>query len=304
MRIAIVGVGGVGGYFGAKLAHHYASHRDTQVIFIARGEHLERIEEDGLEVGTVEGDYRVKPDGATDNPKDLGVLDLILLAVKGYDLESGARLIIQNLGDQSVVIPLLNGVDNAERLRSLLPGGRILNGCVYVSAHLLKPGVVQQVGGPCRLLFGPEDGETEAFRDIEKILQDAGIKAELQSDIRAAVWEKYMFISPFACVSSLYNRPLGGILEFGETRDLLRGLMRELESVCDGQGVQVPENIVEISMEKASQFPYETKSSMQLDCEKGKNTELDLFAGYVVNSGAALGIDVPLYRMAYEKLKK
>jgi len=142
MRIAIVGIGGIGGYFGGKLALHYASHETIQVIFIARGEHLEKMKEKGLKVITVEGEFVAKPAIATDDPKDVGSLDLVIFAVKGYDLEPSARMVAPNLNPQSVVIPLLNGVASTETLRAVLPQSRILNGCVYISTHRVEPGVV------------------------------------------------------------------------------------------------------------------------------------------------------------------
>ncbi|MFH1480857.1 MAG: 2-dehydropantoate 2-reductase [Pseudomonadota bacterium] len=304
MRIAIVGVGGIGGYFGGKLALHYASHETIQVIFIARGGHLEKIKEKGLKIITVEGEFVAKPAIATDDPKDVGSLDLVIFAVKGYDLEPSARMVTPNLNPQSVVIPLLNGVASTETLRAVLPQSRILNGCVYISTHRVEPGVVHQVGGPCLLLFGPEDGGVDAYGGIEKTLKDAGIKAELRSDIKVAVWEKYIFVSPMASVTSLYRKTLGDMLRDNESRNLFEGLTRELKMVSDAKGILLPPNIVEISMGKASNFPYETKSSMQLDFEKGNKTELDIFTGYVIKASDALGIEVPLYRMVYEKLKR
>ena len=155
MKIAVVGLGGVGGYFGGKIARKYAGSPEHGVVFIARGAHLAAIRRDGLLLKTVEEEFRVKPDLATDNPSEAGRCDLILFSVKEYDLEAAATALIPLLHEKTIVLPVLNGVDIAERLRSILPRGVVLSGCVYISAFIEAPGVVRQVGGACRLLFGP-----------------------------------------------------------------------------------------------------------------------------------------------------
>ncbi len=304
MNIAVLGLGGVGGFFGGKLAYHYSSTKDVQVAFIARGEHLKKIIKQGLRVITVDGNFVANPDKATDDPEKLGAIDLILFCVKGYDLESGARAAVKNLGKQSVAIPLLNGVDNAARLTSLLPDCQVLNGCVYLSSQIVEPGVVQQVGGPGQLLFGPKDGNTRPFAGVEQLLREAGIRAELKPNIDEIVWEKYIFISPMAGATSLFVEPLGVILEKEDYRELLMGLIREVVQLAREKGVGIAEDIVERTIKTASSFPPQTKSSMQLDFEKGKRTELETLVGYVVKAAQDLDLDLPHYRMVYSKLRQ
>ena len=304
MRIAVVGIGGVGGYYGGKLARHYHSQEDVEVIFVARGEHLRRIRENGLKLIHAEGEFLAKPDLATDDPAALGKMDLVIFSVKGYDLESAAKQMGDNIGEKTAVLPLLNGVDNAEKLKALLPGGRILNGCVYLSAFIEAPGVVRQAGGSCKLFFGPEGGSTEAFRPIEKILGQATIDALLVENILEVVWEKYLFLSPIAGVTSLYREPFGPVMADKEKSDLLLGLMGEVKKAADAEGVRLPQDIVERSRDMAAGFPPETKSSMQLDFERGKRTELESLAGYIVRKGPGLGLEVPLHNMVYSRLTK
>ena len=152
MKIAVMGVGGVGGYYGTLLARHYAESRDIEVIFIARGRHLEAIRTNGLKMLSQEGEFTVRPALVTDNPVEFGPVDILLLCTKGYDLEDSARLVSPCVDANSVVISLLNGVNNPERLRAVLHKGKILNGCVYLSTHILRPGVIQQIGGSGKLL--------------------------------------------------------------------------------------------------------------------------------------------------------
>ena len=198
MKIAIVGLGGVGGYFGGKIAKKYAGSAEHQVVFVARGAHLAAIRRDGLLLKAVEGDFRVRPDLATDNPTEAGQCDLVLFCVKEYDLETAAAALVPLLHEKTVVLPVLNGVDIAERLRSLLPRGVVLSGCVYISAFIEAPGIVRQVGGTCQLLFGPDEGQAERYRLLETLLKEAGIKAELSASIAVPLWSKYLFVSPMA----------------------------------------------------------------------------------------------------------
>jgi len=304
MKIAIAGIGGVGGYYGGKLARFYHARDDVAVYFMARGEHLRKIRKHGLKLIHAEGEFIARPDRATDQPVELGGADLLIFAVKAYDLESAAEQLVPYTGNETVVLSLLNGVDHAEKLKRLFPGRRILNGCVYLSAFIESPGVVKQVGGSCKLFFGPEEGSTEAFRLLEKMFRDAGIQAALVENIQAVVWEKYLFLSSIAGVTSLYGEAFGAVMADKEKRDLLRGLMQEVEQVAASKGIRLPEDIVDRAMKTIEGFPGQTKSSMQLDFEKGRKTELESLPGYIVREAPGLGLDVPLHKRVYVRLIK
>lgn len=304
MNIAVVGIGGVGGYYGGKLARRYAGQRDFQVTFIARGEHLREIRERGLQQITEEGTFTAVPDRATDDAARCGVFDLILFCVKTYDLEESARLLNENIDERTLAISLLNGVDNAERLRVVLPQADVLNGCVYIGAQMVHPGVVRQAGGSCKLFFGPENGGNHDYRMIERLLRDAGIKAEYREDIKTVVWEKYLFVSPLASATTYLNMTMGEFVEHGESRRLLEGLLDEVELIARAQHVSLPEDIHKISLEKISLFPYEAKSSMQMDFEKGNRTEVETFTGYIVRFAKNHGISTPFHEEVYNYLLK
>jgi len=304
MNIAIVGIGGVGGYYGGCLARRYEAGEEHRVSFVARGEHLKKIREKGLKVMTTEGEFTARPAMATDRPEDLGPLDLVIVTVKGYDLDGAARALAGVTGKSTVVIPLQNGVDNADRLRALLPETRVLNGTVYISSRIVEPGVVQQLGGACSLLFGPEREPVDPYREIESLFREAGIKAVLSETIAVEVWKKFLFISPVAGATALFGKSLGGVLEDREAFSLLEGMMNEVDRVARARGIALPGDAVSQAMETVARFPYETKTSFQVDVEKGRKTEIETLLGYVVRGGKALGIDTPHTQRTYEALLK
>jgi 2-dehydropantoate 2-reductase len=302
MRVAVVGLGGVGGYFGGKLAGKYAGTPEHRVAFIARGAHLAAIRREGLLLRTVEGEYRVRPDIATASPAEAGSCDLVLFAVKEYDLEKAAAEIAPLLRADTTLLPVLNGVDIAERLRAIVPRGVVLSGLVYISAFVEAPGVVRQVGGSCQLVFGPDDGKSDQYRPLEGLLRGAGIKAELSNDIAVPLWTKYLFVSPMAGVTSLKRLNFGDVMADGEARAMVRGLMAEVERLARAKGINLPPDSVERGIATVERFPPATKSSLQLDFEKEKRTELELFIGFAVRAGRALGVPMPLHEELYAGL--
>ncbi len=306
MKIVVVGLGGIGGYYGGRLASCYESEKKHSIYFIARGNHLKEIIQNGLLLKTPHDTITCRPALATDNPDDLGLLDLILFCTKEYDLEESASLCRNTLHSDTVIIPLLNGVDNTERLRAVLPGENILNGCVYISSHIEKPGVVYQTGGSCKLFFGSEinNPNMEIYKEIEKIFQDAGIDAVLSDNIATDVWSKFIFVSPFAGLTTMLQQPFGAILENADSRKMLEDMMHELISIAQALHIFLPDNLLATALHTAALFPYDTKSSMQLDFENKKHTELKTLIGYPVTCGKQIGIHTPLYESVYSALLK
>jgi 2-dehydropantoate 2-reductase len=302
MKIAVVGLGGVGGYFGGKLAGKYAGSPEHTVVFIVRGANLAAIRREGLLLKTVEGIFRVMPDLATDRPAEAGSCDLVFFCVKEYDLETAAAGLDPLLHENTVILPVLNGVDIAERLRSIIPRGRVLSGCVYISSFIEAPGVVRQVGGTCQLVFGPDDGRAEAYRPLETFLKKGEIKADLSANIAVPLWTKYLFVSPMAGVTSLMGLCFGDVMADEKGRAMVRGLMAEIAHLAGAKGITLPMDSVESAIAKIERFPPETKSSMQLDYEKGGKTELELFIGFAVRAGRPLGVPMPLHEELYAAL--
>jgi 2-dehydropantoate 2-reductase len=304
MKIAIIGIGGIGGYYGGLLARRYSGQKDVEVVFVARGDHLKKIRTNGLQLINAKESFTVVPHSATNNPEDCGIFDLVLFCVKTYDLEESAALLKDNINEETVVVTLLNGVDNAARLEKMFPNTRVLNGCVYLSAFIVEPGTIRQASGSCKLFFGVEGTKPGAYLHIEQTLTAAGIDARFESNIASVVWEKYIFISPLASVTSYLGKTLGQVLSIEKDKMLLYSLMKEVEQVMRHQGVSLPENICETSMERIAMFPPDTKTSMQLDFERSKKTELQTFTGYIANYAKPHGIAVPLHDNVYASLRQ
>jgi 2-dehydropantoate 2-reductase len=301
MNIAIFGIGAVGGYCGALLARH-AARQGNRVTFITRGGMLDAIRGNGLTLQTPEGQFTVHPHQATDDPGACGPQDLVLICTKTYHLDDAARQLAPVVGSNTTLLPLLNGVDNAERLRALLPQARVLNGCIYISAVVAEPGIIRHISGPGRVVFGAEQGDPERGLALEALFTTAGIPAEYRADIETAVWEKYLFIEPVGSAGSLTRQNFGGLLVDAAHSALLEGLLGELEAVALAKGVALPANIRQATLDKYRSFPAATKTSMQLDYEKGRQTEIESFSGYVIRAARALGVPAPLHEQVYKQL--
>ncbi|MHB8772241.1 MAG: ketopantoate reductase family protein [Syntrophales bacterium] len=302
MRVAVVGLGGVGGYFGGKLARAYAGTPRHSVAFIARGAHLAAIRQGGLLLKTVAGEERVTPDAATENPAEVGPCDLVLFAVKEYDLEAAAARLAPLLTAGTMLLPVLNGVDIAERLRAIVPAGDVLSGLVYISSFVEAPGVVRQVGGSCQLVFGPDDGKIDRCRPLEAFLKGAGINVVLAEAIAVPLWTKYLFVSPMAGVTSLTGLTFGEVLADAKAGAMVRGLMAEVERLARAKGIALPADSVARGIATVERFPPATKSSLQLDFARRKRTELELFIGFAVRAGRSLGVPMPLHEELYAAL--
>lgn len=303
MRIAIVGIGGVGGYFGGKLAREYASSGPHEIIFIARGEHLQAIQHNGLTLFTREDDYVAWPNIATDDPVVAGMFDLVFFCVKSYSLEDSAHRVKTNIHKNTIVIPLLNGVESAERLRPVLPDADIIDGSVYIISHIEKPGVIRQEDGACKLIFGTNDDQSSLkYNTILDILLQAKINANLTDHISEALWEKYLLMCPLGSLTAATGKTYGTLLADAALKTKLRGMMEEVTAVARARNVNLPENAIDRTMEMAGRFAFDAKTSMQLDKEKGRQTEVDTLTGFLCRAGRESGISTPLHDEVYQQI--
>ena len=304
MRIGIVGIGGVGGYFGGKLASEYENSSEHEIIFIARSEHLKAIQEKGLQLLTQEGDYVARPALATDNPEKVGTLDLVFFCTKSYSLESSAQQFSSCINKNTVVIPLLNGVNSAERLRAVLPQADVLIGSVYIITHIEKPGVIRQEGGTCKLTFGTDDQESaQKYSYILDILLKAKINAVLTDKISEILWTKYLLMCPLASLMTATGKTYGAVWADSSLRKKARDMMLEVAAVAKARHVFLPENVVDKLMEMVAGFGHNSKTSMQLDREKGRQTEIDALTAYLCKAGKESGVPTPLHDEIYFQLK-
>jgi len=296
MRIAVVGIGGVGGYFGGKLARRYASSGTHEVIFIARGKHLREIQQNGLQLYTREGGYVAWPNVATDDPSEHGIFDIVFFCVKSYSLEDAARRLKENISPRTVVIPLLNGVDSARRLRAVLPEADIVSGSVYIITFVEKPGVVIQTQGACRLTFGTDDPQTaNRYTPILQLLLEAGIDAHLSDHMTEILWRKYLMMCPLGSLTAASGKTYGRILQEEDLRTRLEGMMSEVAAVAKALHIRLPADAIEKTMDMIGRFSFDAKTSMQLDREKGGKTEVDTLTLWLCRKGRETGIPTPLH---------
>ena len=305
--IWIYGVGGVGGFIGGKIARFLQKEhpKNTRLYFIARGEHLKEIQKKGLIVNM--GDEKgllCVPTDATDNISELPSPDICFLCVKSYDLDAVCAALNGQIKPETVIIPLLNGVDIYERVRKLLKNGIILPACIYVGTHIEKPGVVTQKGGEGKILVGKDPKYPDFYpEEILQFLKEAAISFQWFGNVLPSIWEKYLFIAGFGLASAASGKTLGQIMEDAESRYLVTGIMEEIFLISRQKHVALSEDIVAVSVAKARAFPPETKTSYQRDVEqKAKRNESDLFGATIMRMGKETGIPTPMTESIYKKI--
>ena len=299
MKLAIMGAGGVGGYFGGLLA---LSGQD--VTFIARGAHLAAMRANGLKLIGGRGETLVQPAKATDDAAAVGPVDLVLFCVKLYDTESAGRAIAPLLGATSAVLTVQNGVDAAERLVKLYGRERVMGGAAYNSAVLAEPGVVRYTSAMSSLVFGELDGRESAralaFRDA---CRNAGFAAELTPDVAKTLWSKLVPLATNAGLTSLTRQPVGYAFHDPECRAVAIRAMREVWAVAKARGVALDADAVDRALDLTNGFPKDMYSSMYHDLARGRPLELEGLSGVVAKLGDELGVPTPVHRAIYASLK-
>jgi 2-dehydropantoate 2-reductase len=291
MRIAVMGTGGVGGYFGARLARGGAD-----VTFIARGAHLTAMRERGLSIEGPEP-MHVASVNATDDPATVGPVDLVMLAVKLWDTEAALESMRPLVGSGTTVISFQNGVLKDDVLRRAFDPALIMGGVAYVSAAIERPGVIRQTGTNQRLLFGEFDGARSA-RGIAflQACQSGGVNAELSSDIRRETWQKYVFLVAVSGATTTMRATIGPIRENPQARAFLLDVMREVVAVGRAHGVALAEREAEDRLAYVDKLPADVTSSMHRDIERGNRLEVRWLAGAVVELSKEVGVPTPLNR--------
>lgn len=299
MKIAIIGTGGVGGYFGGRLAEN-----GNDVWFVARGRHLEEIRRCGLRVKSRLGDILVKPANATDTTSAIGPVDLVVIAVKLWDTDAAIEAAKPLLGPDTAVVSLQNGIDATERLVAALGAERVLGGTCQIAAAISGPGIIRHTGTLARITVGELDGRPSARTDaFGAACKKAGIDAAISTDIERAIWEKFAFLSSFSGVTSLTRLPKGPIMADPDTRELFQSALTEAIAVARARGVRVGNDLLEKLMNFADGLPDDMKSSMLGDLERGSRLEVSWLSGKVASLGALLNVPVPVHRVIYQALK-
>jgi len=303
-KIAILGIGGVGGYIGGKLAAHFSNSNEFEIIFIARGENEKAIKSHGLKLITSGGNQISHPTIITSQPGEMGLVDLIICCTKSYDLETSIESVKHFMSSKTIILPLLNGVDAADRIKKIIPQAEVWEGCIYIVSRLISPGIVKESGNINSLYFGSPQASNEKLQQVETILKSANINAHLSENILQTVWEKFLFISPLATVTTYLDLTVGDILKNKSHKELLIHLLTELKQIADAKEISLSENIIQKIIDKVRSLSPGTTSSMHSDFQKGNKTELNSLTAYVVQAGKELGIPTPYYSKTLIALKE
>ncbi len=306
-KVCIYGVGGIGGFFAGKIAPGAEKNKDYEVYFIARGAHLNEIQKKGLIFNTPEQSGVIcKPVLATEKFSELPVMDLILLCVKSYGLEQAVHDISTNISSDTIVLPLLNGVDIYDRVRGPLQTGIVLPACIYISTTVEKPGEVSHKGGPGLVIFGKDLANSDFYP--EKLLdffKHFEINHKWVDNSFPAIWEKYIFIAPFSLVTAYADKTIGEVMDDNVLTAEVRSIMDEIVLLAKKEGIELRETIVDESLAKAKNFTHNTKTSYQRDVEqKSPRNEGDLFGDTIIRMGEKHSIPTPMTKRIYTALEK
>jgi len=298
MKIAVMGAGGTGGYYGGLLAR-----QGHEVSLIARGAHLEAIRKNGLQVNSIHGDFIANPAKASDDPAQIGPVDLVLFCTKTYDTEEAAKAIKPIVGESTTVLSLQNGIDAAERIGKIAGSEHMLAGATWISAAVEAPGVIKQVSQFRRVVLGELDGSlTPRLQAVYEAFKETGITAELSENILKILWTKFVFISAASSFGSLTRLPMGDYRAVPETRAMITGLMKEVRAVAQAQGAPLDADVVEKSLKFMDDAAPQIKASMQLDVETGRRTEIESMIGVIGRKGRQAGVQTPVADMVYAAL--
>jgi 2-dehydropantoate 2-reductase len=299
MKILVMGSGGVGGFYGGRLAH-----AGCDVTFVARGAHLEAMRERGLIIeNEAQGDIRLPQVKVTDDPATAGLVDLVLIAVKLWDTEAAAGAVKSNVGPDTAVLSLQNGVIKDDILRGELGEAAVIGGVGYVATHISRPGVILQTGALQRALIGEYNGRrTPRVEALLEALLRAGIQAEIVPDIQRTLWEKYTFLVGLSATTTTMRMPIGPIRSNLQTRAFLLEVMKETVAVGRALGVALPANYAEDRLRFADSVPADMTSSMHHDLERGNRLEVEWLSGGVVQLGVKAGVQTPANRAVWDIL--
>ena len=298
MKVLVMGAGGVGGYFGARLQQ--AGH---EVVFVARGRHLEAIRKAGLRVESALGNAELEVK-ATSDPAEAGVVDVVLFCVKLWDTEGAAEQIRPVVGPQTIVIPFQNGVESIDRLRKILPPASVMGGSAYIGTRIGAPGVIEHTGTMARIRFGvltPE--QRPAAERFLEACREASITAELSEDIVSVNWEKFVFLVALSSATAVARAPIGTVRADPDLRWLFEEAMRETYRLARARGANLPDDFVEKQLAFAETLPAEMRASLLHDLEAGGRLEAPWLCGAVARMSAEAGLEAPVNRAVYAALK-
>lgn len=289
MRIAVVGLGGVGGYIAANLAK-----TEHEIVGFARGRHLAKIQESGIKIVEDERSWSTSLDARELNAAD-GIFDIVLFCVKSYDLKEAYTKIAPYLNAKSILLSFANGVSSGDTLRELSQS-IVLDGCVYILSHQEEVGVIRKKGNIFATVFG---GTHDATLTLAKVFEEASLRFKVPIDIQKEIWKKYIFISAFATLTSYYDKSIRFVYENYEEES--RAILLEIADIAKAKGIDIFDEIPK-ALETASKLPEDASTSMHLDFQNQKHDELKTLSGYIVDEGRKLKVETPLMKKMYEEL--
>lgn len=301
MKIAVLGIGGVGGLIGGALAR-----KNEETYFIARGKTLEAIRSRGLHVeSALFGDFTVRPKEIAETAGDFGVMDAVVISCKGYSLKDACRIVSPMVGEGTLVVPLLNGVGVSDIMKPLLPPCLLADGVIHVFSHIEEPGHIVQSYGSCHVIIGMKDGgRPQRLDELSEALNGAGIKTSVSGNILFESWRKYLIMCGNSVVFCYYGGPAWKVREHAGYKDVVRAAANEIISVAAANGVKLPENSADLCVENFAKLVPETVNSLYRDLSSGKNpkdTELDHLIGRMIALGRAANIPTPYHETAYRR---
>jgi 2-dehydropantoate 2-reductase len=298
MRVAVFGTGAVGGYFGGRLAE-----AGEEVVFLARGEHLQALRDRGLRVESIKGDFLLQPVQATDDPAQVGTVDVVLVGVKAWQVAEAAQAMQPLIGSETFVVPLQNGVEAPGQLAAALGAEHVLGGLCKIISSRVGPGHIHHTGIEPYVAFGELDNRpSERAERLRQAFERAAVVTEIPSDIHVAMWEKFLFIVSFSGVGAVTRAPVGVLRSLPETRAMLEGAMEEVLAVAQAQGIALPQEAVPRTMAFIDGLPPGGTTSMQRDIMAGRPSELEAQNGAVVRLGREAGVATPLHAFIYASL--
>lgn len=302
-RIAFVGLGGVGGYYGGLVARYAENHPEIEVCFVARGKHLEAIKAKGLKVSDEKQNFVTHPAIATDQVEEIGPVDYLVLATKSYDLDETMAQIKPMVTDKTIILPLLNGIDNTSRLRAFFPDNEVWYGCVYIITRLKEPGVIEDSGNVHFMHFGHEKKVSEELLFIEDLFLKSGIEVARKEEPLKAIWRKFFYISTTAALTTYLNTDFRSLVWDADKKPLYLEIMQELFEISEAEGIGLYDGIIDDMLKYGGSLPAGSTSSMNSDYLAGKKTELETLVGVVVKLGEKNGVATPVYDKVSEKLR-
>ncbi len=298
MKILVVGAGGVGGYFGGKLAQ-----AGLEVTFLVRGKHFEAIKQNGLQVKSIKGDFKVCPKVVNDLRNLKMSPDLIILGVKSWQIIDVAKQLKSVIGDKTMVLPLQNGADNFDTLVSVLPAKNVLAGLCRIVSKVEKPGIINHFAYEPEIVFGEVNNKKSVrVLAVKSLFDKAGFKNRISENITLDIWRKFLFIVTYSGIGALTRQPLGAIINLPFVKQFMYDTALEIKKIANLKNIDINQKDIDKTMHILSRMPYDTTASMQRDIMAGKPSELDNFNGYIVREGLRLGVKTPCNDFVYYTL--